>query len=317
LKKEAQYIMKFSPLKYSLLLTAITVTVINICMPSFAASTQQIKPASIARKLAELETSFDGRIGILTINTANNQRIQYRADERFPIQSTFKVMAVSAILKQSMTDKHFLQQKVTYKKQDLVFWSPITEKHLADGMTISELCAAAMMYSDNTATNLIVKKLGGPSAVTAFARSIGDNTFRIDSWEPELNSNPSDPRDTSTLTAMEKSLQKLTLGNVLASPQREQLITWMKGNTTGDTRIRAGVPKGWIVADKTGAGDDYGISNDIGIIWPPSCAPIVVTIYSVHNKKDTTRRDDVIASATRMLINEFAQTDKCVKRKYD
>ncbi len=86
----------------------------------------------------------------------------------------------------------------------------------------------------------------------------------------------------------------------------------MKGNTTGDARIRAGVPKEWIVADKTGASDDYGISNDIGIIWPPSCAPILVTIYSVHNKKDTTRRDDLIASATRMLINEFSQTDQCI-----
>jgi len=303
--------MNFSPLR-CFLLAVVTIAFSGACLSSFA-STQQTKPTSLAKKLAELETSFDGRIGIFAINTANNQRIQYRADERFPIQSTFKVMAVSAILKQSMTDKHLLQQKVTYAKQDLVFWSPVTEKHLTDGMTISELCSAAMMYSDNTATNLIVKKLGGPSAVTAFARSISDQTFRIDSWEPELNSNPSDPRDTSTPAAMEKSLQKLTLGNILASPQREQLVAWMKGNTTGDARIRAGVPKGWVAADKTGSGDDYGISNDIGIIWPPNCAPIFVTIYSVHNKKDVARRDDVVASATRMLINEFAQTGRCIK----
>ena len=112
-------------------------------------------------------------------------------------------------------------------------------------------------------------------------------------------------------------LAQQQLQSGLASPQRKQLVTWMKGNTTGDTRIRAGVPKGWIVADKTGAGDDYGISNDIGIIWPPSCAPIVIAIYSVHNNKNTTRRDDIIASATRLVINEFAQTDGCVKRKYD
>jgi beta-lactamase class A len=305
--------MNFYPLKRSFLLSAITTLFISTCIPVFA----NTQPLPIERKLAALEASMDGRIGVFAINTANNQQIQYRAMERFPIQSTFKVMAVSAILKQSMIDKHLLQQKITYKKRDLVFWSPITEKYLAGGMTILDLFSAAMMYSDNTATNLIVKKLGGPEAVTAFARSIRDNTFRVDSWEPELNSDPSDLRDTSTPTAMEKSLQKLTLGNVLASPQRKQLVTWMKGNTTGDTRIRAGVPKGWIVADKTGAGDDYGISNDIGIIWPPSCAPIVIAIYSVHNNKNTTRRDDIIASATRLVINEFAQTDGCVKRKYD
>jgi beta-lactamase class A len=300
--------MNFSLFKRSFLLSAITTIFLCTCIPIFA-NTESL---SIERKLAALEAPMGGKIGVFAINTANNQQIQYRANERFPIQSTFKVMAVSAILKQSMADTHLLQQKITYTKKDLVFWSPITEKHLADGMTILELCSAAMMYSDNTATNLIVKKLGGPEAVTAFSRSIKDNTFRVDNWEPELTSDPNASRDTSTPITMAKSLQKLTLGNVLASPQREQLVTWMKGNTTGDARIRAGVPKGWIVADKTGSSNGYGISNDIGIIWPSNCAPIVIAIYSIHNKKATTPRDDVIASATRIVMNEFAQTDTCI-----
>lgn len=301
--------MNFYPLKRSFLLNFTITLFINTWIPVFA----NTQPPPIEKKLAALEASMHGRIGVFAINTANKQQIQYRATERFPIQSTFKIMAVSAILKQSMIDNPLLQQKITYKKRDLVFWSPITEKHLADGMTILELCSAAMMFSDNTATNLLMKKLGGPEAVTAFARSIGDTTFRVDSWEPELNSNPKSLHDTSTPKAMEQSLQKLTLANELASPARKQLVIWMKGNTTGDTRIRAGVPKKWIVADKTGAGDDFGISNDIGIIWPPNCAPIVIAIYSVHHKKDTTRSDDAIASATRLVIDEFAQTDKCIK----
>ncbi|ASQ46176.1 class A beta-lactamase [Legionella clemsonensis] len=306
--------MNFFPRKRLFLLITLTIIFISTFIPAFA-NTEPTQLIPIEKKFEVLEASMNGRIGVFAINTANNQHIQYRADERFPIQSTFKVMAVSAILKQSMTDKHLLQQKMTYTKKDLVFWSPITEKHLASGMTISELCSAAIMYSDNTATNLIVKKLGGPNAVTAFARSIKDSTFRVDNWEPELNSNPNNLLDTSTPIAMEKSLQKLTLGNTLALPQREQLVTWMKNNTTGDARIRAGVPKRWIVADKTGSGNGYGISNDIGIIWPPSCAPIVVTIYSVHNEKATTPRDNVIASATRLIIKEFAQTDKCIKEQ--
>jgi beta-lactamase class A len=223
-------------------------------------------------------------------------------------------MAVAAVLKRSMAESNLLQQKITYKKQDLVFWSPITEKHLAEGMTIDELCAAAMMYSDNTATNLLVKTLEGPKAVTTFARSIGDKTFGVDNWEPSLNSNSNNLQDTSTPKAMEKSLQRLTFGNVLASSQQNQLITWMKGNTTGDARIRAGVPKGWVVADKTGAGA-YGISNDIGIIWPTKCAPIIVAIYTIQNNKAATRRDDIVASATRILIDELARTDQCIKLK--
>jgi beta-lactamase class A len=177
-----------------------------------------------------------------------------------------------------MKKNHLLAQNISYTINDINSsgYAPDTKNHVAHGMTIGELCAAAITQSDNTAMNLLMKKLGGPVAVTAFAHSIGDNAFKLDRWEPELNSAiPRDLRDTTTPEAMAKSLKKLIFGNVLASPQREQLKAWLKNNTTGNNRIRAGVPKGWIVGDKTGTGD-YGTTNDIGIIWPPSGSPIVV-----------------------------------------
>lgn len=243
------------------------------------------------------------------VNTANNRMVLYRADERFPLCSTFKVMGVSAILKKNMTDSHLLNQRVMYEKQQVVAWSPITLKHVTGGMTVSELCAAAIMYSDDTAINLLMKKLGGPLAVTAFARSIDDMTFRVDHWEPDLNCSPGDSHDTTTPVAMQKSLQQLALGNILEKTQREQLLTWLKNNTTGKDRIRAGVPKDWLVADKTGSGD-YGTTNDVAIIWPPKGKPIVVAIYFTQNKKDAATRSDVIASAIRLVINELDRPKK-------
>jgi beta-lactamase class A len=163
--------------------------------------------------------------------------------------------------------------------------------------------------------NLLLKQLGGPGAVNIYARSIGDGTFRLDRYEPELNTAiPGDLRDTSTPMAMRKSLHNLVLGNTLGLMQRKQLNTWLKNNTTGNATIRAGVPKGWIVGDKTGSGD-YGTRNDIGVIWVPTCSPIVLAIYTTQNKKDAQTRNDVIASATSLLINEFAQTDKCIKQQ--
>ena len=188
-----------------LLRVVITIFFVSACIPSLA-SIQQIKPASIQEKLSALEASSGGRIGLSAVDAANNIRLQYRAEERFPMCSTYKVMGVAAILKKSMTDNHLLQQKVTYRKENLVVYSPITKKHIAKGMRISELCAAAMMQSDNTAINLLMKKLGGPGAVNAFAHSIGDHTFRLDRWEPELNSAiPGDLRDTSTPAAMQRT----------------------------------------------------------------------------------------------------------------
>lgn len=286
--------------RYALFLV---ISAVHLAGTGFA-SPQQTR-LSIHKLLAELESSSNGRIGVFAINTENNMDIEYHATEHFPFQSTFKVMGVAAILKQSMGDSHFLQQKLTYTKEDLVDWSPVTEKHLADGMTISELCAATLMFSDNTAINLLMKKLGGPEVVTDFAHSIGNKTFKLNSWEPVLNSNPAELGDTDTPEAMGTSLRKLALGNILASKQREQLLGWLKSNTTGNSRIRAGIPKSWVVGDKTGTGS-YGVTNDIAIIWPPQSPPIIMAIYfSTQNKNDTQNHDDVIASASRILISSF------------
>lgn len=278
----------------------------NFCMTilMLTCTSVGVYAQTVQEKLAALEAASGGKIGLSALNTANNTRIQYKAEMRFPMQSTFKVMGVAAALKQGMRDLDLLQQKLPYGKEDLVSWSPITEKHLGEGMTISELSAATIMFSDNTAINLLIKKLGGPAAITAFARSIGDPAFRLDYWEPHLNSNPEDIQDTTTPAAAEKSLYALTLGNTLAPKQQAQLLTWMKGNTTGEMRIRAGVPKEWVVADKTGSGD-YGVTNDIGLIWPPQGPPIVLAIYYVGNKKDAARREDVIASVTRIILEGF------------
>jgi beta-lactamase class A len=252
-----------------------------------------ISAIASTEKLAELEAASGGRLGLSVFNTANDQPIQYRDNERFPLGSTFKVMVVAAVLKQSMLQTDLMQQKIMYQQKDIETWSPITEKNIKEGMTIFDLCAATISYSDNTAANLLINKLGGPQAITAFARSIGDQDFSMDS--------PGDFNITSTPRAMNESLQKITMGNILGKSQREQLITWMKNNTTGDNRIRAGVPKGWTVADKTGSGD-FGVTNDIGIIWPPNAAPIIISIYFIQPQKDAMRRPDVIAEVTRISL---------------
>ena len=282
---------------------AIMAALVNTCL----AGAQQMIPSAIQKKLADLEVASGGRIGLSVINTGDNMHLQYRDEERFPMCSTSKVMAVSAILNQSKKDSQLLQYKIAYTKKDVESsgYAPITKKNVIEGMVISGLCKAAITKSDNTAMNLLIKKLGGPEAVTSFAHSIGDNKFRLDRYEPELNSAiPGDLRDTTTPKAMTESLNKLVFGDALELTQQDQLLAWLKGNTTGSARIRAGVPNGWLVGDKTGTGS-YGTTNDIGIIWPPQGSPIIVSIYFTQNKKDASPRDDVIASVTRIMINSL------------
>ncbi len=281
--------------------------------PWSAAIHSSESPTSLQAQLASLEAVSGGRIGLSAVNTANGKQFQYRATERFPLCSTSKFMVAAAILKRSMSDRQLLEQKIAYSNQDLITYSPITQKKLTQGMTVGDLCAASISYSDNTAANLLIKKLGGPSAVTAFARSIGDSMFRLDRLEPDLNSaTPDDPRDTTTPEAMVTSLQRLVLGDELEVKEREHLVSWLKANTTGTYRIRAGLPKDWIVGDKTGSGS-YGTTNDIGVIWPPKCSPIVVAVYFTQAKSDAQPNDKVIATATDLLIKEIVKTDSCIR----
>lgn len=292
--------MLYSSRRRSLVLAAIATP---FSMPTFA-SNQKI--SAVNNELEKLEASANGRLGVVAINTGNGMRVQYRADERFPFCSTFKTIVAAAILKKSATDKDLLGKRIRYNKDDVVKsgYAPITQKHISDGMTIAELCAATLQYSDNAAANFLMKELGGPAAVTTYARSIGDDTFRLDRWEPELNTAvPRDERDTTTPAAMEKSLQQLMLGDALAVAQREQLVAWLKGNTTGGKRMLAGVPKGWIVGDKTGTGS-YGTTNDADVLWPSNGgAPIVAVIYFTQRDQNAAPRDDVIAAATHILLS--------------
>ncbi|HAF87986.1 MAG: class A beta-lactamase [Legionellaceae bacterium] len=275
--------------------------------------------ASIQEQLAELEVSSKGRIGIYVINTANNTHIGYRADEHFPMGCTAKVIGVAAILNQSMNQHDLLSQKISYSTNDLTNWSPITKQHLATGLTIKQLCAAAISFSDNTAMNLLVKQMGGLNEMTHFAHTLGNTSFRQDNnWPKEAYSGGKDNLDdSSTPKDMADSLQKLAFTDALAKPQREMLVSWLKANTTGDFRIRAGLPKVWAVADKTGTGGAYGTTNDLGIIWPPKCAPIVMVIYYTSDDKTAKKRDDIVASATQLLISKLAQSDQRIKKNIE
>ena len=297
--------MTYSSQRRTLLLAAATaplVLTVTACASSPAAG----QDVSSATSFAALEHAAGGRLGVCAIDSASGRRAQHRADERFPFCSTFKAMLGAAVLAQSVDRPGLLQQRVSYGPSDLVNYSPVSGKHVGTGMTVAELCEAAIQYSDNSAANLAMKLIGGPSAVTAYARSIGDDAFRLDRWETELNTAlPGDPRDTTTPAAMAASMRVLTLGDALPPGQRAQFVAWLRGNKVGDKRIRAGVPAGSQVGDKTGTGD-YGTTNDAGVIWLPSRAPIVLAVYYTQARADAKPKDDVIAAAARIAVATLA-----------
>ncbi|HDR8169719.1 TPA: class A beta-lactamase [Bacillus thuringiensis] len=268
----------------------------------------QIKQENTGNQsFAKLEKEYDAKLGIYALDTGTNQTIAYHSDDRFAFASTSKSLAVGALLRKNSLEA--LDQRITYTHEDLSNYNPITEKHVDTGMTLKELADASVRYSDSTAHNLILKQLGGPSEFEKILREMGDTVTTSERFEPELNEvHPGETHDTSTPEAIAKTLQSFTLGTALPTEKRELLVDWMKRNTTGDKLIRAGVPKGWEVADKTGAGS-YGTRNDIAIIWPPNKKPIVLAILSNHDKEDAEYDDKLIADATKVVLNTLKATE--------
>ncbi|PDS80345.1 class A beta-lactamase [Rhizobium sp. L43] len=258
---------------------------------------------NIQRRLAELEKRTGGRLGVSVLDTQTSISFGYRGSEAFPMCSTFKALAAGFVLARADKGEEKLDRRVSYGKDKLVDYSPLSEKHAgADGMTIAELCEAAVTVSDNTAGNLLLESFGGPVALTDWLRSIGDGTTRLDRTEPTLNEGKKgDPRDTTTPDAMLDTLGNLTLGSVLAEASCDRLIAWLVASTTGGERLRAGLPAEWKVGDKTGTGPN-GSLGDIAVIWPPDRGPIVAAVYIAEATAPVKDLNPVFAEVGRMII---------------
>ena len=269
----------------------------------------------VQTQLALLEATTPGILGIAAIDTGTGQQINYHAYQSFPMGCTSKTIGVAAVLARAMKQPDLLYKIIKYPASALQEWSPVTKKHLADGMSVQQLCAAAIMFSDNTAMNLLLAQVGGLTGINAFARGIdADGYFQMDhNWPAEAAASPASRQDATTPATMENLLSQLLLGQVLAPTARKQLLDWLHHSVTGYARIRAGVPSGWAVMDKTGTGSRYGTTNDVAVIFPPHCRPLIFSIYYSSDIDTSPTREDVIAKATRILVRAFSLSDSCLK----
>jgi beta-lactamase class A len=247
-----------------------------------AAEPPALGGAALRKAVAAIEARSGGRLGVAVLDTADGRRFGWKADERFPMCSTFKMLLAAATLKRVDGGRERLQRLVPVGENDPVGNSPFTASMVGKTATVAQLCQAAITVSDNGAANLLLAAVGGPARVTAFARSLGDPVTRLDRTEPALNTAiPGDPRDTTSPRAILDDLRLLLLGAALAPGSRAQLQAWLVANTTGGARLRAGLPKGWKVGDKTGSSGG-GTINDLAIAWPRGRAPLLIASYATQ-----------------------------------
>ena len=254
-------------------------------------------PASVEDRLAALEDRYNAKVGFYGVNLQSGRTLGYRENDMFATCSTFKAYVAGAILTNDQRGELRLTDEVYIDPAFFVpVASPSTEPHVGEYLPLSALCAAAVRQSDNTATNLMLELLGGPGSITEFARSVNDDRTWMVRWETELNSAiPGDPRDTTGPRAMSTGFLTMLTGDVLDGAHRTQLWEWMGTIVTGDKRIRAGLPAGWSIADKTGSGD-YGSTNDLGVAFGPGGERLQLGVMT------RTRSDDPKAPGSDALI---------------
>jgi len=194
--------------------------------------------------------------------------------------STFKLMLAAAILSRVDAGSLRLDATVPFRRSDLLPNSPVTAAHASAGaLPLGSMLEAVIEVSDNTAANRLLDLIGGPAGYTAYLRSLGDSSTRLDRVEVALNSNrPGDVRDTTTPRSMLDDMQRALLGDLLSEGSRGQLLRWMRDCQTGHDRLRARLPPDWEAGDKTGTGSN-GAINDLAIFFPPRQSPILVACY--------------------------------------
>ncbi|MER6943458.1 class A beta-lactamase [Nonomuraea sp. NPDC000554] len=263
-----------------------------------------LQAADARKQLRALETSSKTRIGAYALDTATGKTVAYRSGERFPLASTVKALAAAAVLHKARTsDPGLMERVIRWKAGELKDNSPVTKEHVDDGLTVAQLCEAAITVSDNTAGNLLLKQIGGPAGLTRYFRTLKDPVSRLDRWETELNIwSPKEKRDTTTPASIARDLRQVASGDALDAKDREQLNAWLRATKTGDARIRAGLPKTWIIGDKTGTGSTYGAANDIAVIQTSESAPpLIMAIYTNRPAADATNDNKVIADTAAIL----------------
>ncbi|MCJ0762438.1 class A beta-lactamase [Variovorax terrae] len=243
-----------------------------------------------------IEAGAAGRLGVAVLDTASGRLEGHRLDERFPMCSTFKWLAAACVLQRVDAGQERLDRRIRYGREVLLSHSPVTAQHTGQGMTLGELCEAAVTVSDNAAANLLLASFGGPAALTRYARTLGDPMTRLDRREPALNeARPGDPRDTTTPRAMATALRAAVLGEALSPASRAQLVRWLEATSTNGQRLRADLPAGWRMGSKTGSGA-RGTTNDVGVFWPPGGrAPLVVAVYLTESAAAESVRNAAVA----------------------
>ncbi|MBK2356551.1 class A beta-lactamase [Francisella hispaniensis] len=259
----------------------------------------------ITNDIQNIEKKYGGKIGVYTINRNDWSNFAVNASFYFPICSTYKFLVVGAILKQSMTNSKLLNQKIKISKNQIVEYSPITRRYINQTMTVKQLCKASMQ-GDNTATNILIQKLGGLKNLNKFILSLADHATKVANLEPKVNHvSLTTNENKTTPKIMARDINKLAFSDdILDKKHRLMFKQWLIASNTSNNLIAAEVPDEWEVGDKTGT-CQYGTTNDVAIIWPDDNRAVIMAIFYTQSQKNAKPNSKILREVTKILLDKL------------
>ncbi|SMY17480.1 class A beta-lactamase [Photobacterium aquimaris] len=262
--------------------------------------------SQISPELAKIEHQLGGTVAVAVYNANTNTSWSYHGEQRVPMMSTFKTLACADLLHQADTQRIDLNQAITVKQSDILSYAPVTTDRVGTSMTLAQLCNATMLTSDNTAANLVLNNIGGPKSVTQFIRTLDDKITRLDRIEPNVNNvSTAELRDTTTPIAINSTLYHLLYTDALSTSARTQLKQWMMDNKVSDPLLRAVLPAGWHIADRSGYDSTYGSRGITAAVWQQGKQPIMISIYLAQTGKPMAELNTTIANIGQLIFQHL------------
>jgi beta-lactamase class A len=263
-------------------------------------SQQEGEDAELAARLKAVCEKAGGRCGAAVTHVESGRGAAFGGDTPLPLYSVFKLPLAVEVLKQVEEGKLSLDQKIKVEPAETV---PGTEENSAlwrepSERPLRELLEFSIARSDNTSTDKMLGLVGGPDAVNRRMRALGLDHVEVRSTVREfLKSRDAHP-NTGSPDDLARLLVMLQKGEALAPPQTEVLLAVMARTVTGDRRLRAGVPAGTPVADKTGSGPST--TNDVGVVTlPGDGGHLAIAVLLDGSKLPDKKREDLIAEVAR------------------
>lgn len=258
-------------------------------------------------EIAAAEQRLGGKVSVAVLNTENKYLWQHRGYRNVAITSTFKPLLCAKVLSDAEAQFGLLQKEILISPEDLQEYSPVTGEYKGKALSVGALCEATLATSDNTAANLLLRQIGGPARLTEYLRDLGDETTRVDHYEPELNRvERRSTLNTTTAVAISNTLNRLMFEPHLSAESRQQLSEWMRGNRVSDRLLRSVLPEGWLIADRSGAGA-FGARSIVAVLWPQKHPPVVVAIYISHTMAPMAKRDMEIARLGKVVFQMIGE----------